>query len=705
MSLAFKPTRRQLLAAGLGAATIGGAGLVLAVRRLRGPARMAVPPRDEPLAPSVYLSIGADDKVRIWLLKAELGQGVMTSLPMIVADELGADWDRVEVVQAVAHPNYWAMLTAVSESVRGSIDDLRHAGAAARTMLVTAAAAEWGVDRAECSTKRGRVVGPEGRSAPFGAFAEAAGRLAVPARPELKPRSALELIGTSVPRIDIPDKTTGKATFAIDVRRPDLRFAVLARPPGLGATVERFDADAARRVAGVEAVHALPSGVAVIARSTYAAMKGARALNAAFSPSSLGALSSEAIDVRLLEALDEEGKSVLRRGAPSASPSVEALYRTPLLAHATLEPQSSTAHVQADRAEIWAPTQNARELQARAAEWLELPTDRVIVHTTLVGGAFGRRVHQDVAEEAVRLSKAVGHPVQVVFTREDDTRHDFYRPPALHALRGALDATGMPLSWEHRIVSPSILGQADPGYAEVDAVAVEGSEIPYAIPNVHVRYVNRHFGVPLGFWRSVGHSHNAFAVECFLDELAREKGQDPVELRRRLLKEQPRHLGVLELCAKKAGWKKPVEAGRARGVAVHASYGSWVAQIAEVSLSKGNRVRVHRVVAAVDAGWIIHPDTVKAQIEGGIIFGLTAALYGEITLEDGSVQQSNFHDYPLLRFDETPDIEVHLVESSEPPGGVGEIGVPPIAPAVANAVATLTGEPVRALPIRVGDPA
>ena len=695
-----KPTRRQLLALGLGGLAAAG-GLVVGVKlnRRRDWVMSRIPDREASFVPNAFVAVGTDDVVRFYLIKTEFGQGVMTALPMILADEMGADWERLEVVQDIARPEHqYLMLTAVSDSVRGSYLSLREAGAVARTLLVEAAARRWGVSTDACRVETGRVIGPSAE-ARFGELAEDAQRLPIPwlRMPALRPDAELSLIGTSPPRRDVPAKTTGAAEFAIDVRLDGMRYAVLARPRRLGARVVAHDASDARAMDGVEAVVPLGHAVAVVAGSTWAALQGAKAVKLTTEGGS--DLSTDSVRERLRARLDA-GVEAWRRGPPlgEVPPSLEAEFEFPLLAHATMEPMCCVARVGAEDAEIWAPTQAQLGLQHQAAGWLGLPPERIVVRTPLVGGAFGRRVEQDFTEAACRVAQAVGHPVKLLYPREDDLRHDFYRPPSLHRLTARLDGAGRPIAWRHLIASPSIIGREDPSFEGVDSTSVEGSSLPYAVEQAEVRWANVPLEVPVGFWRSVGHSYNAFAVEHFLDRIARSTGRDPVALRRALLAESPRHLGVLERAAEAAGWDAPAPEGRARGVAVHESFGSWVAQVAEVSVEEG-AVRVHRVVAAADVGRVVHPDTVVAQIEGGIVFGLGAALYGRIDLDDGAVRQSNFHDYRILSYGETPEIEVHLLESAEPPGGVGEIAVPPIGPAVANALLALTGRPTSRLPL------
>ena len=702
----LKVTRRDLLLSGGIAAAAGSAGLVLGVwygqRKERW--RKRVPPRDQAFAPSVYLAIDSDDTVTVYLTKTEMGQGVSTALPLILAEELKADWRRLRVVQAIANDNYGNMLTGVSTSVKDNFEELRRAGAAAREMLIAAGAASFGAPAADCRAEDGVVIHvPTGRRARYGELARAAAELPVPAAPRLEPRAEWRRLGRPTDRLDAPAKVDGSAIFGMDVKPAGLLYAAIARPPSFGGAARGFDDAKARATAGVVDVVQISGGVAVLARSTWAALAGKRALEVTWAPGQNAALSSASIAEALVGLAATEGRVVFQHGDPEAalgSSPVEATYRLPYLAHAPMEPINCTARLGGGKIELWAPNQNPSALQALAASLTGLQMADVIVHTTYAGCGFGRRVEQAEWVDAIELAKHVGGAVQVVWTREDDLRNDCYRPIALHRMRGALDAEGWPIAWHHRGVSPSILAR-DPRFKDpIDPVAVEGCQLPYTLAHARAEWVPAELPVPLGFWRSVGHSHNALAVECFIDELAAAGGKDPAEVRRRLLANAPRELAVLNLALEKAGWGAPLPPGRGRGVAFHSSFGSHAAQVAEVSVEAG-RVRVHRVVVAVDAGIVVNPDGVAAQMEGGVVFGLSAALYGEITLEDGGVRQSNFHDYPILRFSEMPAVEVHLVDSDEAPGGIGEVGVPPIAPAVLNGLFAATGRRIRALPIRI----
>ena len=707
----LRPTRRELLLAGVagaGALAVGTYGGFRLGRRDERQ-RKVVPPREQPFAPNAFVAIDERGAVTLWLAKTEAGQGVATALPMLLADELGADPASIRLVLPPANEAYGVQWTAVSTSVKDTWLELRRAGAAAREMLVAAAAAGFDVPPEQCSAANGRVVhGPTGRALPFAALVHAAARLPVPASPRLKDPAAFTHIGGVMPRLDHPTKVDGSARFGIDARMPGMAFAVVARCPVPGGKVASFDDAAARAVPGVRDVFAIDSGVCVLADTTHAAIRGREALQVTFDRGPNAGASSARVE-QDMHALAETAGALARRegvGAEALAGEgtlVEAEYQLPYLAHATMEPMNCTADVRADGCTVHVPTQSPIGARDTVAEMLGLDRARVVVQPTFAGGAFGRRVEQDFVREAVQASRHAGRPVQVVWTREDDFAHDHYRPCSLHRLRGRVGRDGTPRVWWHRIVTPSLIQSKDPAFAEpIDPVAVEGAvEVPYSIPDLQVELVKVPNPFPLGFWRSVGHSFNAFAVECFLDELAAAASTDPVALRLRLLagEANARHRGVLELAVRHAG-EAPHGDGRGRGVAVHASFGSFVAMVADVHVAAGE-LRVERVTAAVDCGYAVHPDGVRAQIEGAVAFALSAAFFGDVTFTDGAAVQSNFHDQGLLRIGAMPRVEVHLVQPDVPPpqlGGVGEIGVPPVAPAVANAVFAATGTRLRRLP-------
>jgi len=691
-----------------------GTGLGLGLRVPIGPPDTASAQSARALAPNQWLTIDRDGIVTIVNSVPEMGQGSLTTMPMIIADELDADWSKVRVEQAPANPKLYANPVTGTQSYGGSrgirdhLQTWRKAGAAARQMLVEAAAREWGVPAEELETEPGTVVHRRsGRKASYGELVAKAAELPVPENPTLKTPDRFRYIGKGVPRRDMRSKVNGSAVYGLDVKVPGMLVASIERCPVLGGKVRSFDATAAMRVPGIRRVVQVTNGVAVVADTFGAALNGRRALTITWDEGPLAQVSSAQI-IRDYAALATQPGQVARKDGDadavlgSSANVVVATYQVPFLEHACMEPMNATAHVRPDACEIWAPTQNPGGTQVTGARLTGLPPEKVTVHTTLLGGGFGRRGEQDFITDAVETSKAVGAPVKLVWTREDDLTHGFYRPATYNVFRAALDPRGMPVAWWNRIVGPGIFiqkGRAKPG--EIDPTAVGGArDIPYDIPNVQVEWINRDLGVPLGFWRSVASSQNAFITESFVDELAHLAGKDPYEYRRALLGKSPRHKGVLELAATKANWGAPLAAGHGLGIAVASSYASYVAHVAEVSVAPDGRLRVHRIVCAIDCGIAVNPDQVRAQMEGGAMYALTAALYGEITIDRGRVQQSNFHDYPMLRINEAPPVEVHILDSGEAPGGLGEPGVPSVAPAVTNAVFAVTGKRLRTLPIR-----
>ena len=687
------------------AGTIG-AGLVIGFKI---PTRRGV----APFAPNAWLRIGTDDSVLVIVDRSEMGQGVTTSLPMLLAEELEADWTKIRFEFAPADKAYINQLfgiqgTGGSSSVRAAWKPLRVAGAQARTMLIAAAAQTWSVEPASCRAETGAVIhAATNRRLSYGALAQRAAALPVPVDVQLKDPKDWRLAGKPTRRLDTRFKVNGTAQFGIDVRVPGMLTAVVARSPVFGGTVRSFDATAAKAIPGVRHVVQISSGVAVVGAGYWPAKQGRDALKVLWDEGPVAQVSSASISSLFAQRATQDGAVARHDGdaiaaLTGAAQRVEAVYEMPFLAHATMEPMNCTAHVRADGVDIWAPTQNQTGVQMVGGQIGGVPPEQVAVHTTYLGGGFGRRFELDFIVEALETSKAAGAPVKVIWSREDDIQHAQYRPANYHQLRAGLDASGRPVSWTHRIVAPSIMARMFPQTVKngLDGEAVEGGVgLPYAIPNVHVDYQLTDTGIPVGFWRSVNNSFNSFAVEGFIDELAVAAKQDPYEYRRGLLANAPRHRGVLELAAAKAGWGTALPSGRGRGIAVYKSFESFAAQVAEVSVSPAGDVRVHRVVCAIDCGMHVNPSTIEAQMQSGIVYGLTAALKGAIDIQGGRVVQSNFHDYQMLRLAEMPVVEVYIVPSSEEPGGVGEPGTPPIAPAVCNAIFAATGKRIRRLPI------
>jgi len=677
-----------------------------------------------PFAPNAWLRVARDGTVTLTLDKSELGQGTHTALAMIVADELEADWSKISVGPMPENPSAWSreMLTGGSTGVYLAFDILRKAAATARAVLTAAAAAQWGVDPTTCRAESGAVVHPPSRRRSlYGALVERAATLPVPTDAPLKDPRDFRLIGTRVKRLEAPAKVDGGAVFGLDVAVPGMLVASVERCPVVGGSLARFHAERTMAVSGVHQVVPLDGvpwqgtrgawgvgrvpGVAVVADSTWQAIQGRNALEVEWDLGPNTSLDSDGIRAELVRR--STGAAVQARAVGDASAAlaaatrrVDAEYETPFLCHMPMEPMNCTAHVRADECEVWAPTQNQTRAQQVAAETAGLPVEKVRVHTTYSGGAFGRRLESDFVSEAVALSKAVGAPVKVVWTREDDVRHDFYRPASYNRLSAAVGSDGRPVAWTHRVVAPPLDVKFAPLRGGMDDSLLTGArDLPYAIPNLLVDLVAVDLPVPLGYLRSVGLTHNTFVVESFFDEVAAAGGQDPFELRRSLLAAKPRHLRTLELAATRAGWGTPLPPGRGRGIALCAWGPTTCAEVAEVSVAGEGAVKVHRVVCAVDCGRVVNAAGLEAQLQSGVLFGLQAALYGRITWRGGRVEQSNFHDYPVLQLAEAPVVEVYTVASSDTQGGIGEPGVGPIAAAVCNAICAATGRRVRTLPI------
>lgn len=648
--------------------------------------------------PNAWLRIIPNGSVTITVARSEMGQGVYTSMAMLVAEELEADWKSIIIEQAKAHPTlYGSQSTGGSWSVRGSYTILRKAGATAREMLISAAASHWNIDRSRCRAENGFILHPDGSRLSFGELCIEASKLDPPAEVPLKEENKLKFLGKRIPKLDSPDKVYGKALFGIDTRIPNMLYASIERCPVFGGKVVDVDDSKALQMPGVSRIVKVDSGVAVVAASTWQAFEGRKALNVTWDYGAWKDQSTTNIRKVFQEASTKGGtidatKGNVEEAFTQCATIIEAVYEIPFVAHATMEPMNCIADVRDTTCEIWAPSQNPQLIQREASRILGFDMENVIVNVTLLGGGFGRRLNADYAVDAIQVSKAIGAPVQVVWTREDDMTNDFYRPGTYNVLKGGLDANGMPIAWMHRIVGPNSR-----------SLIVGGSKPSYNIPNYQIDFHLIEIGVPVGAWRSVGPSQNAFIIESFIDELAFAAKQDPVAFRLKLLENAPRSKRALSVVAEKAKWNEPVKKGIGRGVSVVESFGSAAAQVAEVSVTKDGKIKLHRIVCAIDCGPVVNPDTIEAQIESGIVYALSAALKDEITFENGKVIQNNFDSYRVMLFDEMPKVEVHIIKSAEPIGGIGEPAVPPAAPAVCNAIFAATGKRIRRLPVRATD--
>lgn len=727
------PSRRAILKAGA-----AGGGLLLGFRLPRTIAA-AEAADNAVFAPNAFIRIARDGKVTMIMPQVEMGQGTYTSMPMLIAEELDVDLAQVGLEDAppddrlYTNPLIGFQVTGGSTSVRAMWEPLRRAGAAARLMLIAAAARQWRVDPASCHAQKGEVIHvPTGRRAPYGVLVDIAAAFPVPTNVPLKSPNEFELIGKPVKRLDSPIKVWGEARFGIDAMVPGMLIATVAACPVLGGRLRGVGDSAAKKIAGVRQIVRLNDAVAVVADHMWAAKQGLAALTIDWDEGANATLSTAEI-VRQLDTASQQSGVVARKDGDAAraighaATKIEAIYQMPYLAHATMEPLNCTVQVRPDGCDVWVGNQVVSRAQAAAAEATGLPPDKVRVYNHLLGGGFGRRLEVDYVAQAARIAKQVAAPVKVVWTREEDIQHDIVRPYYYDRLSAGLDEKGAPVAWTHRVTGSSVVARWIPAAFKngLDPDAVEGAatEFPYAIPNMLVDYVRHETpGITTGWWRGVGPTHNIFMVESFIDELAAAAKRDPVEYRRALLGKlpnsgaelnaaaaaawtgphpQPARLArVLDLVRRKSGWGGALPPGSGRGVSLQYAFGTYLSQVAQVAVSKDGDVRVERVVCAVDCGIAVNPDTIKAQIAGGIIFGLTAALFGEITFENGRVQQSNFNDYRMLRIDEAPLIDVYLVESMQPPGGIGEPGTAGAAPALTNAIFAATGKRIRKLPVK-----
>jgi isoquinoline 1-oxidoreductase subunit beta len=668
---------------------------------------------DRKFAPNALIRIDETGRTTLVMPQVEMGQGVYTAIAMILAEELDADITQVTLEHAppndklYGNPQFGLQVTGNSNSIRSWWVKLRTAGANARAMLVQAAAKQWQVDPSSCSTSKNEVTHKEsGRKVSYGAIALAASSETPPKNVPLKKPEDFIYIGQPLKRFDTPDKVNGKAVYGIDAMLPGMKFATVAACPVLGGKVRKVDDSAASKVTGVHKVVVLDDMVAVVGDHMWAAKKGLEALKIDWDEGANASVSSETIWQDLRAASGKDGavaKSVgdIATGLATGN-KVEAEYELPFLAHATMEPINATVHFKGDSCEVWTGTQILTRVQSEAAKAAGLPVDKVIVNNHLLGGGFGRKLEPDMVVAAVRVAKQVDGPVKVVWTREEDIRHDVYRPAYRDSIVATL-ADGKIVAWKYKVAGSSVMARwLPPAFQKgIDIDAVDSAvDIPYDIPNFHVEYVRAEpKGVVTGFWRGVGPNNNVFAIESFVDELARKAGKDPVEFRRGMLDKNPRALAALNLAAEKSGWGEALPARVGRGVCLQPSFASFIATVVEAEVDELGEVHLRRVTSAVDTGIAVNPDTIKAQLEGGLIFGLTAALYGEITLDKGRVQQSNFNNYRMLRIDQTPQINVHVIKSGEPPGGIGETGTTAGPPALRNAIYAATGVALRRLPI------
>jgi isoquinoline 1-oxidoreductase beta subunit len=661
---------------------------------------------------NAWIHIAPDDQITFMIHKSEMGQGTVTSLSQLLAEELDVDWAKFRTEFPPVDRAFGPMQGVVgSQSIRTGWEPLRQAGATARAMLITAAAQSWGVNAAQCRTESGFVINSaSGARLSYGKLADAAAKLPVPSGVRPKDAKQYRYIGKPLKRLDTADKTRGRTQFGIDARLPNMVYAAVARCPVFDGKAMSYDDTRAKAFPGVKQVVKISSGVAVVADNTWSAIQASRLLDIKWDEGANAGVNSPAISKAFAERTLQPGKVCtktgdIEAGLAGAAKKLEAIYEAPFLAHAPMEPLNCTADVRPDACHIWASTQMQTTVQAVGLQLTGLRPEQIHVHSMYMGGGFGRRATGDFIADAVEISKAIGQPVKATYSREDDMQHDRYRPAALARFAGGLDAEGWPVALQTRFACPSIMRSAsgrDPQDG-LDRTSSEGlDDLEYDFPHLQVEYHWMETGIPVHFWRAVGYTQNTFFAESFLDELAHAGGKDPVEVRRRLLRKSPRLLGVLNLAAEKAGWGQPLPAGRYRGVAAVFNVGTYSAQVAEISVAQG-KVKVHRVVAAVDCGQVVNPAIVQQQIRSAIVYGLTAALKNSITIDKGRVQQANFHQYDVLRIDETPEVEVYIVPSTEAPGGIGEAGVPAIAPAVTNALFAATGKRVRRLPIRPED--
>jgi isoquinoline 1-oxidoreductase subunit beta len=703
-------SRRGVLTGGLASGFL--LAFHLPVRAVNEPTQ---PPDDTngKFAPNAFIRIDNAGKTTLIMPQVEMGQGVYTAVAMILAEELDADFAQVTLEHAppndklYGNPTFGLQVTGNSNSIRAFWKPLRNAGAGARAMLVQAAAQQWQVEPASCTTSNGQVMHADsGRKLSYGELAAAASRQTPPKEVALKDPKDFVLIGKPLKRFDTPDKANGKAIYGIDAMLPGMKFATVALSPVFGGKIGKVDDSAAKKIPGVQKVVVLDDMVAVVGDHMWAAKKGLDALVIDWDEGPNARIGSKDIWENLRTASEKDGAVAKSEGdiakGLATGDKLEAAYELPFLAHATMEPLNATVHLKPDSCEIWTGTQIMTRVQSEAAKAAGLPVEKVIVNQHLIGGGFGRRLEPDMVVAAVRIAKQVDGPVKVVWTREEDIQHDVYRPIYRDTIAATL-SDGKIFGWKYRVTGSAVIARwLPPAFQKgIDIDAIDSAvDMPYDIPNFHVEYVRAEPpAVPTGFWRGVGPNNNVFAIECFMDELARKAGKDPIDFRRSMLGKNPRLLAALNLVAEKSNWGQPLPARVGRGVSVQPSFGSFIATVVEAEIDEQGEVRLRRVISAVDTGIAVNPNTIMAQLEGGLIFGLTAALYGEITIDKGRVQQSNFHDYRMLRIDQVPKIEVHVIKSGEAPGGIGETGVTAGPPALRNAILAATGVALRRLPV------
>jgi isoquinoline 1-oxidoreductase beta subunit len=716
------PSRRDMLKVGLGTGgalfvTFGIPTIAQRFQRNSHTASVVTEAKAEiaPFAPNAFIRIDRGGDITLTMPQVEMGQGTYTSMPQLIAEELEVELGQIKIAAAppsdalYVNPLLGFQVTGGSTSVRAFFQPLRVAGATTREILVAAAAKTWNVDPATCRAEKGAVIHDASkRSLRYGELIEAAASVPVPASPKLKDPKDFKLIGKPAKRLDTADKINGRAMFGIDIRLPGMKIATVAACPVIGGRLKSVDDTKAKAVKGVRQIVRLDDAVAVIADHMGAAKKGLAALAVEWDEGENAKVSTADMVAQLEAASHNSGVVAQNEGdvdkaLAGADKTLESVYQLPFLAHATMEPINCTVHVQKDSCEIWVGTQVVTRAQKTAADVTGLPLEKIAVHNQYLGGGFGRRLEIESITQAVQIAKQVDGPVKIVWSREEDIQHDIYRPYYFDRMRAGLDAAGKPVAFHHRVTGSSIVARWVPAFFKdgLDPDAVEGAAGVYEFPNLHVDYVRQEppKGLTTTWWRGVGVTHNAFMVESFLDEMAAAAGKDPVDYRRDLLGKQPRARAVLDLAAAKAGWGAPMPQGTGRGVALLFGFGTYLAQVAEVAVAPDGKVRVQRVVCAVDTGIVINPDIVEAQIQSGIMYGLTAALYGDITFKNGRVEQSNFDNYQMLRINEAPVVEVYIVPSSEAPGGIGEPGTSAVQPAVANAIFAATGKRLRKMPI------